>query len=123
MFQVVYSICQDVLLPSWLCCDYKKNSADCSDGEYSDSELDDPFINAAEEVELDSSGEESDIDSASEDDDSDSQNQCSELGLHQKRWNSLSSFGNFSCETTSLATAKYTELQVWPNCICNERNH
>ena len=44
-------------------------SADCSDGEYSDSELDDALTNDAQ-AELDSNGEESDVDSPSEDDDS-----------------------------------------------------
>lgn len=50
-------------------------SADCSDDEYSDSELYSPFIyDVEEEEELDSSEEESDVDSSGEDDDSDSQN-------------------------------------------------
>ena len=49
-------------------------SEDCSDGEYSDSELDDALTNDAQ-VELGSRGEESDVDSSSEDDDSDLQNQ------------------------------------------------
>ena len=49
-------------------------SVDCSDGEYSDSELDDALTNDAQ-AELDSSGEESDVDSPSEDNDSDLQNQ------------------------------------------------
>ena len=49
-------------------------SADCSDGEYSDSELDDALKTDAQ-AELDSSGEESDIDSSSKDDDSYLQNQ------------------------------------------------
>ena len=44
-------------------------SADCSDGEYSDSELDDA------QAELDSSGEKSDVDTPSENDDSNLQNQ------------------------------------------------
>ena len=48
--------------------------ADCSDGEYSDSELEDALTNDAQ-AELDSSGEESDVDSPSEDDDSNLQNQ------------------------------------------------
>ena len=49
-------------------------SADCSNGEYSDSELDDALTNDAQ-AELDLSGEKSDVDSPSEDDDSDLQNQ------------------------------------------------
>ena len=49
-------------------------SADCSDGEYSDSELDDALTNDSQ-AELDSSGEESNVVSPSEDDNSDSQNQ------------------------------------------------
>ena len=50
-------------------------SADCSDGEHSDSELNDALTNDVE-VELDSSEENSNVDSASENDDSDSQNQA-----------------------------------------------
>ena len=50
-------------------------SADCSDREYSDSELDDALKNDVK-VEIDSREEDSDVDSASEDDDSDSQNQA-----------------------------------------------
>ena len=46
----------------------------CSDGEYSDSELDDALTNDAQ-VELDSNWKESDVDSPSKDDDSDLQNQ------------------------------------------------
>ena len=49
-------------------------SADCSDGEYLDRELDDTLTNDAQ-VELDLSGEKSDADSPSEVDDSDLQNQ------------------------------------------------
>ena len=49
-------------------------SADCSDGEYSDSKLDDALTNDAQ-AELGSSGEKSDVDSPSKDDDSDLQNQ------------------------------------------------
>ena len=49
-------------------------SADCSDAEYSDSELDDALTNDAQ-VELDLSGEESNVDSPSKDDNSNSQNQ------------------------------------------------
>ena len=49
-------------------------SEDCSDGEYSDSKLDDALTNDAQ-AELDSHGEESDVDSPSKDDDSDLQNQ------------------------------------------------
>ena len=45
-------------------------SADCSDGEYSDSELDDALTNDAQ-AKLDSHVEELDVDSSSEDDDSD----------------------------------------------------
>ena len=46
-------------------------SEDCSDGEYSDTKLDDALTNDAQ-AELDSSGEESNVDSPSEDDNSDS---------------------------------------------------
>ena len=49
-------------------------SVDCSDGEDSNSELNDALNNDLEEVELDSSGEESDV-SSSEDDDNDPPNQ------------------------------------------------
>ena len=49
-------------------------SADCSDGEYSDSELDDALTNDAQ-AELDSNGEELDVGSPSEVDNSDLQNQ------------------------------------------------
>ena len=49
-------------------------SADCSDGDYFDNELDDALTNDAP-AELDSRGEESDVDSPSKDDDSNLQNQ------------------------------------------------
>ena len=49
-------------------------SADCSDDEYSDSELDDALTNDAQ-AQLNSRGEKSDVDSPSEDDDSNLQNQ------------------------------------------------
>ena len=49
-------------------------SADRSDGEYCNSELDDSLTNDAQ-AELNLNGEESDVDSPSEDDDSDLQNQ------------------------------------------------
>ena len=49
-------------------------SADCSDGKYSDSELNDALTNDAQ-AELDLSGKESDVDIPKEDDDSDLQNQ------------------------------------------------
>ena len=49
-------------------------SADCSNGEYSDSELDDVLTNDAQ-AEFHSSGEKPDVDSPSEDNDSNSQNQ------------------------------------------------
>ena len=49
-------------------------SADCSDGEYSKSELDNALTNNAQ-AKLNSRGEESDFDRPSEDDDSDLQNQ------------------------------------------------
>ena len=51
----------------------KNISADCSDGEYSDSELDDALANNLQ-AELDSSGEKSDVNSPSEVDDNDLQN-------------------------------------------------
>ena len=68
-------------------------SADCSDGEYSNSsELDDALTNDAQ-AELDSSGEESDVDSPSEDDDSDLQNQVQVnqdlIGKDGKAWQAL----------------------------------
>ena len=49
-------------------------SADCSDGKYSDSELDDSLTNDAQ-AELDSNGKEWNFDSPNEDDNSNSQNQ------------------------------------------------
>ena len=49
-------------------------SADCSDGEYSNGELDGALTIDAQ-AELDSSGKKSDVDSPSEDDDSNLQNQ------------------------------------------------
>ena len=49
-------------------------SVDCSDGEDSNSELNDALNNDLEEVELDSNGEESGV-SSSEDDDNDPPNQ------------------------------------------------
>ena len=51
-----------------------RHFADCSDGEYSDSELDDALTKDAQ-AQLDLSGEKSYVDSPSEDDDSDLQNQ------------------------------------------------
>ena len=49
-------------------------SADCSAGEYSNSELDDALTNDAQ-AELDSSGKKSDVDSPRKDDGNDLQNQ------------------------------------------------
>ena len=51
-----------------------RHFSNCSDGEYSDSELDDALTNDAQ-VELDSNWKESDVDSPSKDNDSDLQNQ------------------------------------------------
>ena len=70
-------------------------SADCSDGEYSDSELDDALTNDAQ-AELDSNGEELDVDSPSEDDDNDLQNQVRVnqdlIGKDRTAWQALAIF-------------------------------
>ena len=42
--------------------------------------------------------------------------------LDCKRRKSLASFGYSPCTTRALATAKHTELQAWPICICDRKN-
>ena len=98
-------------------------SVDCSDGEDSNSKLDDALNNDLEEVELDSSGEESDV-SSSEDDDNDPPNHVKvKSGLDRKRRNSLASFGYLPCTTWALATVKHTKLQARSNFICDKQNY
>ena len=81
-------------------------SADYSDGEYSNSELNDALTNDAQ-AELDSRGEESDVDSPIEDEDRDLQNQVQvNQDLTGKRRNSLANFGYFPCATRVLVTNK-----------------
>ena len=99
-------------------------SADCSDGEYSDRELDDALTNDAQ-PELDSSGEESDVDNPTEDDDSDFQNQAQVnqdlIGKDGTAWQALAIFqvqrGHFQQQSilsfepgpTAFATNRITE--------------
>ena len=99
-------------------------SADCSDGEYSDSELGDALRNDAQ-AELDSSGEKSDVDSPSEDDDSDLQNQVQVnqdlIGKDGTAWQALAishvqrgrlqqqNILSFKPGSTAFATSRITE--------------
>ena len=68
-------------------------SADYSDGNNSNSEIDDALNNNLGEVQLDSSGEESDVNSASENNKNDPQNQVKvnqDLIVNDKRgWQAL----------------------------------
>ena len=98
--------------------------ADCSDGEYSDSELDDALTNDTQ-AELDSRGEKSEVDSPSKDDDSDLQNQMQvNQDLIKKdgtAWQALAIFHvqrgslqlqnilSFKPITTAFATSRRTE--------------
>ena len=95
-------------MSSKACCDYKNISADCSNGEYFDCELDDALTND-EQAELDLSGEKLDVDSPSEDEDSDLQNQVQVnqdlIGKDGTAWQT-------SHVMRALATTKHTELQT-----------
>ena len=99
-------------------------SEDCSDGEYSDSELEDALTNDAQ-AELDSSGEESDVDSPSEDDDSNLQNQVQVnqdfIGKDGTAWQTLAishvqrgrlqqkNILSFKPDPTAFATSRITK--------------
>ena len=99
-------------------------SADCSDREYSDSELDDALTNDTP-MELDSSGEESDVASPSGDDDSDLQNQVQVnqdlIGKDGTAWQALAisyvqqgrlqqqNILSFEPGPTAFATSRITE--------------
>ena len=83
-------------------------SADCSDDEYSDSELLDGALTNNAKAELDSSGEESDVDSLSKDDESDLQNQVQLnqdlIGKDETAWQA-----SFKPGPTAFATSRFTK--------------
>ena len=83
-------------------------SADCSNGEYSDSELLDGALTNNAKAELDSSGEESDVDSLSKDDESDLQNQVQLnqdlIGKDETAWQA-----SFKPGPTAFATSRLTK--------------
>ena len=119
---------------------YKDILADCSDSEYSDSELDDALTNDAQaQAELDSSGEKLEVNSPSEDDDSDLQNQVQVnqdlIGKYGTAWQVLAishvqrrrlqrkNILSFKPGPTAFATSKITEsspLQLFAFCLTRQ---